>query len=191
MRSKLSLILLSMLLPQVAVAHGGGSTTDSEIDAHHAELRDRLQEALGAAYDEPVEGLATANLESGAALYNQHCSSCHGANGIGDGPAAASLARQPSDLTDGAQMKFISDAGFLEVIRGGLPDAGMPAYGETLTEDELTDVYAYTLTFRVDSTMNDDAHACTLGHTGRPTTVLLLGLCSLILLSLRTHYSRL
>jgi mono/diheme cytochrome c family protein len=36
---------------------------------------------------------------AGRALYDQHCVSCHGADGTGNGPAAEGLARRPADLT--------------------------------------------------------------------------------------------
>jgi mono/diheme cytochrome c family protein len=35
---------------------------------------------------------------TGQALYIQHCASCHGESGDGDGPLAESLRRPPSDL---------------------------------------------------------------------------------------------
>ena len=35
----------------------------------------------------------------GAQLFARHCASCHGATGVGDGPAARALARPPADLT--------------------------------------------------------------------------------------------
>ncbi len=36
---------------------------------------------------------------SGADMYAAYCSSCHGMQGLGDGPAAAGLKKRPSDLT--------------------------------------------------------------------------------------------
>lgn len=36
---------------------------------------------------------------SGKAMYKQYCAACHGADGKGHGPAAASLNTRPSDLT--------------------------------------------------------------------------------------------
>jgi len=36
---------------------------------------------------------------SGAAMYSAFCASCHGAQGLGDGPAAAGLKKHPTDLT--------------------------------------------------------------------------------------------
>jgi len=40
---------------------------------------------------------------TGQVAYLRHCASCHGSEGRGDGPVAASLARLPSDLTRIAQ----------------------------------------------------------------------------------------
>ncbi len=37
--------------------------------------------------------------ESGKQLFTEHCASCHGISGKGDGPAASSLKRTPADLT--------------------------------------------------------------------------------------------
>jgi mono/diheme cytochrome c family protein len=36
---------------------------------------------------------------TGQVVYLRHCASCHGSEGRGDGPVAASLSRAPSDLT--------------------------------------------------------------------------------------------
>lgn len=40
----------------------------------------------------------THQIARGAALYQTHCASCHGAQGRGDGPAATSLSPPPADL---------------------------------------------------------------------------------------------
>ncbi|MCX6586513.1 MAG: c-type cytochrome [Acidobacteria bacterium] len=36
---------------------------------------------------------------SGAAMFSAYCSSCHGTQGLGDGPAAVGLKKHPTDLT--------------------------------------------------------------------------------------------
>lgn len=51
--------------------------------------------ALGCAFQSSAEAPSA----EGKALFEQHCSACHGADGKGDGPAAASLKTQPADLT--------------------------------------------------------------------------------------------
>ena len=43
--------------------------------------------------------IAAANNERGRKLYFQYCASCHGADGRGQGPVAASLAKPLPDLT--------------------------------------------------------------------------------------------
>jgi mono/diheme cytochrome c family protein len=40
-----------------------------------------------------------ATVKNGRSLYTQHCVSCHGVTGTGDGPAATALKVRPADLT--------------------------------------------------------------------------------------------
>jgi len=47
---------------------------------------------VGCGADEPPA-------DTGRALYVQHCASCHGVSGKGDGPAGESLKKRPVDLT--------------------------------------------------------------------------------------------
>jgi mono/diheme cytochrome c family protein len=52
-------------------------------------------------YGGVVNGLSMTkdNLSAGAELYGEHCVSCHGAKGKGDGDAAKDLNPPPADLT--------------------------------------------------------------------------------------------
>ncbi len=45
------------------------------------------------------EELSTVMTTDGKKLYGDYCASCHGANGRGNGPVAASLKTPPPDLT--------------------------------------------------------------------------------------------
>jgi len=45
---------------------------------------------------EPIQPTSPA---SGAAMFKQYCSPCHGKSGKGDGPAASALKTPPADLT--------------------------------------------------------------------------------------------
>lgn len=170
-------IFAVLLLPLSAAAHGGSSGTS--IDQHHSELRAKLQASMGDAYDAPVEGLDSADTEEGKQHYLQHCASCHGESGQGDGTSSHALDPLPSDLTNGDQMKFISDAGFVEVIRSGLVETGMPGYGDVLTAEEIVQVYAYTKTLRVET-----SEGCSVGGTTMSPTGLLVG-CVLMGLGIR------
>ncbi|MDH3687681.1 MAG: cytochrome c [Myxococcales bacterium] len=55
--------------------------------------------------------------ELGATLFHDHCASCHGVFGLGDGPAASSLKVPPADLT-----RIASKNG------GTFPDADVASY---------------------------------------------------------------
>jgi mono/diheme cytochrome c family protein len=99
--SRLLSILIATLLmaPASPVAHATAQPTQNEIKARAA----------------------------GRVLYVEHCASCHGASGRGDGPAAGSLRNQPSDLTRYAQKNggvFPS-----EQLRGVIDGRGVGAHG--------------------------------------------------------------
>jgi mono/diheme cytochrome c family protein len=64
---------------------------------------------------------------AGQRLYIEHCASCHGSAGRGDGPAADSLRRAPSDLT-----RFSRDNGGVfpsEKTRRVIDGRGVAAHG--------------------------------------------------------------
>lgn len=73
------------------------------------------------------------SLQVGLRLYRAHCAVCHGPEGRGDGPAAASLIPRPADLRRTAQM---TDAVLYTRITEGLPGTAMPAFRDVLTEEE-------------------------------------------------------
>ncbi len=69
----------------------------------------------------------TASVASdGPALFGRSCSSCHGADGRGGDRAP--------DIATVADVQQMSDADLLGIIRGGIPAAGMPAFGALGTE---------------------------------------------------------
>jgi mono/diheme cytochrome c family protein len=81
-------------------------------------------------------GWATAALaDEGAALYKTLCASCHGADGGGDGPAAAALTPPPADL----RRSTLSLPQLMTVIDGRRTvrahgDAAMPVWGKTFEQ---------------------------------------------------------
>src|SRR5438270_9111433 len=66
------------------------------------------------------------------------CSSdllCHGPDGRGDGPAAASLAVKPPDLAE--HFFHHREGDILWKLKHGAPDTPMPAFGGRLSEEQL------------------------------------------------------
>jgi putative copper export protein/mono/diheme cytochrome c family protein len=75
-------------------------------------------------------GFSVQSIAAGEALFLQNCSSCHGPDGHGDGPAAKDLQPPPADLTAG-HIYAHSDGDLFWWITHGIGNA-MPAFGATL-----------------------------------------------------------
>ena len=78
-------------------------------------------------------------------LYYAFCASCHGVDGRGSWHAALFLVR-PGDLTDSARMATRSDEYIFDLIKhGGAPIGrpGMPAFGSTLSDEDVRLLVAY------------------------------------------------
>jgi len=108
-----------------------------------------LGSLLASALD--ASDLASGDPRRGEPLYRQYCAVCHGATGEGDGPNAASMEDdRPRDLTDARYMARLIDTQLVEVIRGGGGAVGrsrfMPAWGNTLSAEQVADLVAYIRT---------------------------------------------
>ncbi len=97
------------------------------------------------------------NLDAGRSLYANNCASCHGANLEGQpnwrsANADGVLPAPPHDATghtwhhdDELLFEYtkLGGAAALEAMGVSGFNSGMPAYGETLTDDEIWDVLAF------------------------------------------------
>jgi mono/diheme cytochrome c family protein len=72
----------------------------------------------------PLKGNAE-SVATGKTLYNQHCKSCHGAKGKGDGPKAAQLDTECGDFTK-ASFHAQTDGSLFYKVYQGRKD--MPSY---------------------------------------------------------------
>jgi cytochrome c oxidase cbb3-type subunit 3 len=125
--------------------------SDAQVDAIVGFLRQRTQTAGQAYADERIAG----DPVRGQALYTEHCSKCHGADGSGEGQGTGvTLSRERSFLVMPAS---ISNPGFLasapdpmirRVIAVGRKSSGMPAFGRgKLSESDIDDLVAYVRSF--------------------------------------------
>jgi putative copper export protein/mono/diheme cytochrome c family protein len=109
-------------------------------------LRLLLVEAYPTSYDHSPTGFAAATIASGAQIYAANCTSCHGADGTGHGPAAAGLAVPPADLTASHLWEHLDGELFWWVSNGVDEDEGgksMPGFAGSLSEAERWAVIDY------------------------------------------------
>jgi mono/diheme cytochrome c family protein len=79
--------------------------------------------------------------DSGADVYKQKCTLCHGDTGLGDTPAGQAF--KAASFSDPAVIK-VSDADRAVVIKNG--KGKMPGFGDSITPDQVKAVLAYIRT---------------------------------------------
>jgi mono/diheme cytochrome c family protein len=91
-----------------------------------------------------LAGMAAGDdLATGESLYKAKCQICHGANGRGDGPAAAALNPKPANFTNPSFWQNNAGAKISRTVKNG--KGIMPAFN--LDDDEIkaiTDYMAHT-----------------------------------------------
>ncbi|RQR36120.1 cytochrome c [Burkholderia sp. Bp9143] len=94
-----------------------------------------LAPAVPTSFQRSPEAFSVANVMRGAHLYAQHCVACHGADGRGEGPLAATLAHWPPTFA-GALLARRLDGELYWRVRHGTRDArgaaSMPGFAATL-----------------------------------------------------------
>ena len=84
-------------------------------------------------------GARGSEYDRGKNLYEQKCQICHGANGRGDGPAAAALSPSPANFTDPQFWQNSTGKKIEDTVRNG--KGAMPAF--SLNEDEIKALMDY------------------------------------------------
>ncbi len=89
-----------------------------------------------------------ASLKIGADLFNSNCAVCHGEQGRGNGPAAASLSIKPPDYGNG-HLDIHTDGDIFYWIQNGISQGSpMPAFKDKLTDDEIWNLVNYVRRLR-------------------------------------------
>jgi len=74
-----------------------------------------------------------ASIAAGKTLWSQHCSSCHGKAGLGDGSKAAQLETTPPDFSKAAFQSQSDGSLFFKTVEGR---KDMPSFKKKLPEQE-------------------------------------------------------
>ena len=139
MRRTLFLLITVLVLSTVILAAcgGGGAPTETEpeVPAEYAGKTNPFANQADAA-------------TAGGVLYAERCASCHGATGLGDGPAAAALDPKPADLAAVAD-DMADDFFFWRIMEGGAMEpfnSSMPAQKGILTDDQVWQLVTFVRT---------------------------------------------
>jgi copper resistance protein D len=88
----------------------------------------------------------TVSVAHGRALYEAHCTSCHGTGGLGDGPRAARLPKPPANLSEPHTALHTAGDMFWWLTHG-IPKSGMPGYASQMSEEERWDTINFLRAF--------------------------------------------
>lgn len=102
------------------------------------------------------------DLTNGKTLYLQHCGTCHGETGGGDGVLASGLDPEPTSFFD-EKMEGISPFQAYNTIRLGVSGTSMPAF-DILSDEEAWDLAFYVKTFYYKDQQNDDLAATAIAN---------------------------
>jgi high-affinity iron transporter len=138
-----------------AERRGAGAVLDSIIAAVNAKrpvaevkaLASRFATALGAgaALDLPKLPL---DPDSGGRIYQSTCASCHGARGLGDGPAAKGMNPVPAAVGSMTFMQNVAPSLMFQKVSVGVKGTSMAGFADKLSVADRWNVIAYLTQLR-------------------------------------------
>jgi len=112
-----------------------------------------------------VDTNADASANAGRGIYQQNCASCHGLDGMGEGPNAISLEKKPPNLTRPFYKQYSDEFWFYRITEG-VPGTRMPRWGDggsltdarggILTHEQRWYLVAYLKTLQKDHEVTVD-----------------------------------
>lgn len=134
--------IVATALSLVFLAAGCGSS-QREQDAYPSQIAELVADG------EHPDPLAEARSQ-GSQVYEHYCRICHGELGQGDGFNSTNLAVPPRDFSDEEFWKSATEDKLRAAITGGGTAVGksvlMPAWGNTLSDEQVRTVIAYLRT---------------------------------------------
>ena len=101
----------------------------------------RLRDAVVAAYRVSIGPKRAPDLARGRLLFAEHCASCHGADGRGDGPLAKGMEPPPADFHDAARQRLRSVHGLYNTLTLGVAGTAMARVPEAPEADRWALAY--------------------------------------------------
>ena len=100
-----------------------------------ASLTGKMRLTLINSYQVTVVPRKVPDLQHGQTLFSNHCASCHGEEGLGDGAQAMGMEPAPTNFTDHERYRQRTLYGLYNTITQGVADTGMRGYGELSDHD--------------------------------------------------------
>jgi mono/diheme cytochrome c family protein len=88
-------------------------------------------------------GVSDASIQAGKKIYGKECVACHGKKGLGDGPKAADLTKEPGNLTTKDFQSQSDGAIYWKMSEGKKP---MPAFKLAYSDEERWSIVNYLRT---------------------------------------------
>ncbi len=135
----ISAVLVAEVCVALAVMWWGAINVGAD-NPHPAVIRWYLSEAMERSVQAHARGLQApvptpASSAAGAARYGNSCMLCHGAPGVRRSEIGQGLSPNPPDLIEAANDWTVEQVYWL--VKHGVGDTGMPAFGPTQGEQEL------------------------------------------------------
>jgi mono/diheme cytochrome c family protein len=133
MKKRLLILLILVSLVLAACGSGGGN--------QNADTG-----SVPAQFAGKTNPLGPESAATGAVLFRNNCSACHGPQGHGDGPAGASLDPTPKNLPELSAV--VGDDYLFWRISKGTEGTSMPAWNGVLTDEQIWQVISYVRTLK-------------------------------------------
>ena len=114
------------------------------------QLAQQIKDRLIKTYSIITSPTATPAYDGAKAIYQANCAQCHGTNGGGDGPAAASMQPkepQPANFTDPELINNLSPFKAFNTTTFGIQGTGMPSFS-ALSEEQRWEAAFYIFSLR-------------------------------------------
>ena len=126
---------------------------------HYATVRSVEKHAEGVVLPKGMDLRSLAFAQKSVGDFNEMCVTCHGAPGRKPDPWARGLHPRAPSLTDAAIVGHWTDAQIYWILKNGIKDTGMMAFGSSHDEEELWALTA--LVKRLPTTTPDEFHKMT------------------------------
>jgi mono/diheme cytochrome c family protein len=139
---KLALILSLTALFIFSCSQGANNTANNSTVANNNQRTNTLANANAPANSGNTSATPADEAAAGKAIYKENCVKCHKENGAGGEVVVMGTKRKAASLiSEGA--KKDSDAEVIDYIANGIPDEGMPAFKNTLSDEQIRSVVKF------------------------------------------------